>query len=1326
MLKRKLAGIILATTVVNLLNAPITVLAEEIKSKEIITESKEGEEESEITTAKIKKFSLFGSENLSKYDEMFKVDNSNIKAITNNGGNYGQSYINKAIDGNFNTFWETGRANASNFTNEVIIELNDITALNRIVYAARQDGAKGKGFAQEVEIYASTTSSDDDFKLVSSGSYLGSTGDIIEIKFNTTEFKRIKFKFVKANQGWASASEFILYKEDKIADSMENLFVDDSLSKVSEEFNTLEKIEELEEKAKNHPLYKEYKESLENAKALVMDKGDIESEEAEVSKFNTYYTEYRDAYSKEFKMPNSNIKSITNNGGNYGSSSIKYAIDENIDTHWETGNPNSNNFKNEVIINLHDSVVLDRIIYKARNGGKGFAKSFEIYASTTTTGDTFKKVANGSHNVTNDLIQIKFKPTEFRRVKFVFTEANENWASASEFMLYKEDKIDEEVNRIFVDNTMSSVIEEFNNIDKLNDLDNRAKSHPLYNEYKERLNLAKEIVSNPNKLSNTVWKLESRGNSIKESQKRKVWNFQDWQPTGYRVKSGDVINVYVDVENGKPTPEIVFKQMDSQHNGQVHIKLSNGKNTITIPELSSDELRPGTSKAGVLYTSNPYTPEEQGRMPKIRIEGAERYPHYIKGIDNDNDVIRELEEYVQLLSEDASLPDVFDVFSEKTLVNVKATYALDWYKNNNKLPSYTANKSDEVIKETMRFWGFDESSEINSDFNFRYISMVKWLDNGGFMNAGNGITGVNKNEQGALLGVNTGWGLMHEMGHNFDTNNRTIGEVTNNILPLHFQKINGEASKITAQNLWEKNILPKVALDDYSQNEYYPESDKSLLSHIAPLWQLQLYNEEFWPEFERKFRASSFKGGSWELIHDEWVKVASDVLELDLYEHFARHGLRASEDVKKYTSKYSKPTKKLWYINDKIYLDNGGAFTEKVNYSISSIKSEDDKVKLQIEMDEENIKNTLGFEIFRDGETIGFTSGNTFVDNGAIEGKNHEYKVIAYDKEINPNSEATAKLHDLRISVDENITVELNSIFNPINYVSALNYKNEDIARDVKVIKNTVDTGSKGFYEVVYEITSEGTTKTKISEVEVVSKANYLSDIKEVSATTGWRTLQKDKAPDGSPIKLYRDSIESAYVKGLGAHANSSIVYSIEGQGYTKFKSYVGIQAGAGANASATFEVYLDGEKVYDSGLIKDGDNYKYVDINVSGAKELRLVTTDSGNGNAADHTIWAEAKLTTNNTKPTIIAEDKVYKIGDEINILDSINAYDVEDGDLTSKIKIKSSNYEEGKLGNFKVTYEVSDSDNNLIEKTINITVYDILDVKKSYYGKFDNLNK
>lgn len=1048
------------------------------------------------------------------------------------------------------------------------------------------------------------------------------------------------------------------------------------------------------------------------------------------NKFGLYGSNKLESYNDVFKVANTEIKTITNNGGKYGSSTIDKAIDGNFSTHWETGKPNSSSFINEVVIELNEKTELNRIVYGARQDGakgKGFAQKFEIYSSVSEN-DDYELVSKGNYNgSTGDIVEFKFEPTEFKKIKFKFIEANQNWASSAEFMLYKQDKIDENMAKLFVDNTMAKVSEEFKSEEKLNDLAEKAKKHPLHEEYKDRIDLAREILKTGDEIANTIWELESRGNSIKESQKRRLWNFQDWQPTGYKAKSGEIVNVYVDVEEGKPAPSLVFKQMDSQHNGQVVIPLKNGKNVITIPELSSDQLRPGTAKAGVLYTSNPYTKEEQGRKPKIRIEANGNYPHYIKGVDNDDDVMKELEDYVELLKKDSTLPDVFEVFSDKALVNVRATYALQWYKENNKLPSYTANESDKVIKETMDFWGFDGSSEVHSDFNFRYVSMLKWLDNGGFMNAGNGITGFNLGSQGGALNVDMGWGFAHEMGHNFDTNNRSIGEVTNNILPLHFQKLNGIKSKISEQNLWESKILLKVALDDYSNNEYYPESDKSLLTHIAPLWQLQLYNEEFWPKFEKAFRESEFKGGSWEDKHNEWVKVASDIFKLDLYEHFNRHGMVLRESTKEYTAKYEKPSKKLWYINDNIYVKDGGKFTEKVNYEIKSIKTEGNTIRLNFDINEKDKENLLGYEIFRDGKTIGFTGENTFIDKTATVGSNHEYKVVAYDLEVNPKKEAALKVFAPIINSQEHITVELNSKFDPMDYVMAVNHQGESIKNEVKVIKNNVDLTKNGVYEVTYEVTSNGETKVMSSSAEVVSEIDYLSDMSEVSSIVGWGSFRKDKSPGGKGITLFKDGLATNFTKGLGAHAASELIYNIENKGYNSFRAYAGIDGEVGLNKGlATFEVYADGKKVYDSGKVKSGEDYKAINIDITGVKELKLVTTDGGNGITGDNTVWAEAKLTTNNSKPTIIAEDVKYKLGDNIDLMVGVTAKDSEDGDLTSKITIKESNFEKDKLGKFNITYEVKDSDNNIVSKTINLTVYGLLDVKKSHYGTIGDLNK
>ena len=466
MLKRKLSTLILAATITNLLSTPVNVFAETLKQNDTI-QVDGAVEETESKEATVTKFSLYGSDLLERYNEVFKMDNSNIESITNNGGKYGSSTIDKAIDENFKTHWETGSPNSSSFTNEVIINLKEATTLNRIVYAARPD-AGGKGFAEEFEIYASNDDSDD-FQLVATGEYKDSTRDVVEIKFDATEFKKIKFVFKKANQGWASASEFMFYKEDNIIDKMNNIFTNNSKNELSEEFNTLEKLEAFDLEASTHPLYSEIAEDINNARIILEGKV-LEFTEAKVSNFKSFNDERLASYDELFKVPLEKVTSITTNGGQYASNDISRAMDGDVNTNWHSGKQNTSSHTNEVVITLDELTTIDRIMYTSLVS-RGFAQEFEIYGSRTSEGDTFEKISDGSTSITTkDTLQIKFKETEVRRIKFVYKKGYENWALASEFGLYMPDELDQKIDILFVDEKMNEVNPEFGTIEAINNL----------------------------------------------------------------------------------------------------------------------------------------------------------------------------------------------------------------------------------------------------------------------------------------------------------------------------------------------------------------------------------------------------------------------------------------------------------------------------------------------------------------------------------------------------------------------------------------------------------------------------------------------------------------------------------------------------------------------------------------------------------------------------------------------------------------------------------------------------------------------------------------
>ncbi|MBX7258415.1 MAG: NPCBM/NEW2 domain-containing protein [Candidatus Hydrogenedentes bacterium] len=148
----------------------------------------------------------------------------------------------------------------------------------------------------------------------------------------------------------------------------------------------------------------------------------------------------------------------------------------------------------------------------------------------------------------------------------------------------------------------------------------------------------------------------------------------------------------------------------------------------------------------------------------------------------------------------------------------------------------------------------------------------------------------------------------------------------------------------------------------------------------------------------------------------------------------------------------------------------------------------------------------------------------------------------------------------------------------------------------------------------------------------------YLGDLLDdavVSVQMGWGGLGVDTAVrplDGraaSPLRIK----DTTYDKGLGHHAPGEIVVDLNGE-YDTFIADVGIQFQQNSAGSVTFQVFVDGQKQFDSGVMKEQDEAKHVEVPCSGAYELRLVTTDAGDGITCDCANWANARLVPSATK--------------------------------------------------------------------------------------------
>ncbi|EJQ05391.1 hypothetical protein IC5_02092 [Bacillus cereus AND1407] len=168
----------------------------------------------------------------------------------------------------------------------------------------------------------------------------------------------------------------------------------------------------------------------------------------------------------------------------------------------------------------------------------------------------------------------------------------------------------------------------------------------------------------------------------------------------------------------------------------------------------------------------------------------------------------------------------------------------------------------------------------------------------------------------------------------------------------------------------------------------------------------------------------------------------------------------------------------------------------------------------------------------------------------------------------------------------------------------------------------------KGVKEVEVSVKFRNAVVTS-TKVQVASGGIYLSDISWVKATAGWATVQKDKSTDKNPISLLGTTGPITYKKGIGTHSKSEITYDISNSTYKRFHSYVGIdQEPGGKGGSVVFKVLLDGAEVFNSGTMYYNTPAKFVDVDLTGKKELKLVVDDAGNGNGNDHADWADAWL--------------------------------------------------------------------------------------------------
>ncbi|WP_346913707.1 cell wall-binding repeat-containing protein [Clostridium sp.] len=246
---------------------------------------------------------------------------------------------------------------------------------------------------------------------------------------------------------------------------------------------------------------------------------------------------------------------------------------------------------------------------------------------------------------------------------------------------------------------------------------------------------------------------------------------------------------------------------------------------------------------------------------------------------------------------------------------------------------------------------------------------------------------------------------------------------------------------------------------------------------------------------------------------------------------------------------------------------------------------------------------------------------------------------------------------------------------------------------------------------------------TNRNNVEIVDSNNSIRPVakdESVNENNDYSTIEEYTIKDNRAIDNYLTevkSVEKPYVNNI---SKSSISVgndykgniTISGQARTGNTVHAVIPGGTAkqlidSNQSFAFNIETQSNDI----------TVELYAVDPKGNKSESVLVRFTKDGD----TISNNGITPSTNTLPVITAENVKLRVGDSFNALDNVTANDKEDGDLTSKI-IVSGTVDTSTIGNYKVIYKVTDSDENTVTKERMVTVVEKTNEKPVISGASD----
>ncbi|MBC1357939.1 immunoglobulin-like domain-containing protein [Listeria booriae] len=300
------------------------------------------------------------------------------------------------------------------------------------------------------------------------------------------------------------------------------------------------------------------------------------------------------------------------------------------------------------------------------------------------------------------------------------------------------------------------------------------------------------------------------------------------------------------------------------------------------------------------------------------------------------------------------------------------------------------------------------------------------------------------------------------------------------------------------------------------------------------------------------------------------------------------------------------------------------------------------------------------------------------------------------------------------VIVAQDTTLFVGEIFDPLKDVSASDAKDGNITSSITIKENTVNTNVPGKYKVIYEVINSVNEKTsKEVTVTVLSKPVIVAQDSSLYVGETFDPLKDVVASDAKDGDITASITIKENTVNTKVPGKYKVTYEVTNSvGETTIKT-VNVTVLSKPVITAQDSIIYVGDtfdvtKNMSASDLKDGDITSHVAI-----KENTVNTKVPGEYKVTYEVTNSVGETTTKTvtvtvlSKPVITAQDTVLYVGETFDPLKDMTANDAKDGDITLHVTIKENTVDTNKPGEYKVTYEVTNSVGETTTKTVKVTV-------------------